>query len=333
MASVSNTVPQITRFQIFSNIYELKIFMHNLQLATGTKYKIEKVDYFTRYTAQYDRFMYKKVIYRCCGISSVSDPCFSFVVVETNGNFLQITDCDSRHTHDGKVIPRVLPSVTFVGVAALDPDPEFSMTFRNLFDNASFRSFVELQEQFTRFDEITGACYIRRHTTKLPHNHVDRGTCVYRRLTLECKHSGTFRSRSTHGVSRKSKMINCPSRINFIYENGVLKLLNYNLRHNHLLSPAAIPRDEPLNAVSKRRFHLCRPSSKRRNLTGVHSDVDKPEDNVSPEPTSKAIRHTGQALVSGSSSQINPFVRVSSKMPLHSSKLRQLMSEMRDRSC
>ncbi|KAL5964698.1 hypothetical protein TSMEX_007565 [Taenia solium] len=319
MASVATTVPQITRFQIFSNIYELKIFMHNLQIATGTKYKIDKVDYFTRYTVQYDRFMYKKVVYRCCGISPV-DPCFSFVVVEAIGDFLQITDCDSRHTHGGQAAPRVLPSVTFVGVAALEPDPEFAMTFKNLFDSISFRSFAQLQGQFARFYEMTGACYIRRHTTKLPHNHVDCGTCVYRRLTLECKHSGTFRSRSTRGVSRKSKMINCPSRINFIYENGFLKLLNYNLRHNHLLSPVAILRDESRNTVPKPRFHLRHPSSKL-------------EDKVPPELTSSTLWHTGQALIAESPGQIGSFVGVSSGLPLHSSKLRQLMSEMRDRTC
>uniref|UniRef100_A0A5K3FAY5 SPATA6 domain-containing protein n=1 Tax=Mesocestoides corti TaxID=53468 RepID=A0A5K3FAY5_MESCO len=280
---MANVVPQITRFQTFSNIYELKLFMHNLQIATGTKYKIEKVDYFSRYTAQYDRYMYKKVIYRCCGVTP-SEPCFSFVVAETVGVFLQIVDCDSRHTHNGKIVPRALPTVTFVGVAALDPDPEFTMTFKNLFEGTSFLSFNELQEHFNRFYEvhklprfhafcliqITGACYIRRHTTKLPHTHVDSKTCVYRRLTLDCKHSGTFKSRSTHGVSRKypcffsayllpyfrSKMINCPSRLNFIYENGALKILNYNLRHNHLLSPVAIPKDERPKVASRRRFHL-----------------------------------------------------------------------------
>ncbi|VDM34536.1 unnamed protein product [Hydatigera taeniaeformis] len=205
-------------------------------------------------------------------------------------------------------------------VEALEPDPEFAMTFKNLFDTVHFRSFAQLQEQFTRFYEITGACYIRRHTTKLPHNHADCGTCVYRRLTLECKHSGTFRSRSTRGVSRKSKMINCPSRMNFIYDNGFLRLLNYNLRHNHLLSPVAIPRNEPCNVVPKRRSHLRHPSSKY-------------EDRVPPEIAPNAFWQTEPALVSGTSDEINPLVAVSSELPLHSSKLRQLMSEMRDRSC
>ncbi|KAL5105436.1 hypothetical protein TcWFU_004157 [Taenia crassiceps] len=176
--------------------------MHNLQIATGTKYKIDKVDYFTRYTAQYDRFMYKKTYTRW-------------------------------------------------PVAALEPDPEFAMTFKNLFDSVSFRSFAQLQEHFARFYEFLS----------------------------------------------RSKMINCPSRINFIYESGFLKLLNYNLRHNHLLAPVAILRDESRSTISKRRFHLRCPS--------------------------------GQALVADSSSQINPFVGVSSGLPLHSSKLRQLMSEMR----
>lgn len=48
------------------------------------------------------------------------DPCFSFVIVEANGDFLQITDCDSRHTHGGQTAPRVLPSVTFVGGTCLN---------------------------------------------------------------------------------------------------------------------------------------------------------------------------------------------------------------------
>ncbi|VDK20841.1 unnamed protein product [Taenia asiatica] len=196
MASVATTVPQITRFQIFSNIYELKIFMHNLQI------------------------------------------------------------------------------VSFVPIAALEPDPEFAMTFKNLFDSISFRSFAQLQGQFARFYEFLS----------------------------------------------RSKMINCPSRINFIYENGFLKLLNYNLRHNHLLSPVAILRDESRNTVSKRRFHLRHPSSKL-------------EDKVSPELTSNTLWHTGQALIAESPGQIGPFVGVPSGLPLHSSKLRQLMSEMRDRTC
>ena len=44
-----------------------------------------------------------------------SNPCYSFVAVETIGEFLQIMDCYSGHSHDVQSFPRALPSVTFIG--------------------------------------------------------------------------------------------------------------------------------------------------------------------------------------------------------------------------
>ena len=45
-------------------------------------------------------------------------------------------------------------SYPLLTASAHDPDPEFTMTFKNLFDGVSFHSFDELQEQFVRFNEV-----------------------------------------------------------------------------------------------------------------------------------------------------------------------------------
>ncbi|KAM7542346.1 hypothetical protein Aperf_G00000000858 [Anoplocephala perfoliata] len=171
-----------------------------------------------------------------------SQRCYSFLVVEYHNDSLEIMECDSNHTHNNQTLPRALPSVIFAGGNSLEPDPEFTAAFKKLFEDVTFTSFEMLQKSLDEFYETTGACYIRRHTTKLPEFHIHAKTCIYRRLTLECKRSGTFKSRSERGIFRKSKMINCPAKINFVYENGILKILNFNLRHNHLVVPGQAPK-------------------------------------------------------------------------------------------
>ncbi|VDD82767.1 unnamed protein product [Mesocestoides corti] len=186
-----------------------------------------------------------------CFRIQLSEPCFSFVVAETVGVFLQIVDCDSRHTHNGKIVPRALPTVTFVGVAALDPDPEFTMTFKNL-----------------------------------------------------------------------SKMINCPSRLNFIYENGALKILNYNLRHNHLLSPVAIPKDERPKVASRRRFHLRQLCSNNTRKISVPQAFMSNSWSMEPVVTAHVPN------------QPDPFLRGSADRELPQtrapSRLRELMSFLKE---
>nr|VZI30540.1 unnamed protein product [Spirometra erinaceieuropaei] len=156
---------------------------------------------------------------------------------------LQVVDCYAIHNHTNPSKERLLPTVSFVGdgVKSREPDPEFLAVFRNLFEGREFHSYDELQKSMGLLSTKTGASYIRRHTTKLPPEDEGSRRCVYKRLLYECKHAGTFRSRATQGICRKSKMMNCPSRINFLYEGNGLRLVTFNLTHNHLLTPQATP--------------------------------------------------------------------------------------------
>nr|CDS32211.1 Transcription factor FAR1 [Hymenolepis microstoma] len=261
--------------------------------------------------------MYRKVAYRCCGLSP-SDPCFSYMVVEFRDDCLEIVECSSDHTHSNQSVPWTPPFVILTGGNYVEPDPEFSDAFKKLFESATFTSFEMLQKHLEEFQETTGACYIRRHTTKLPDSHIHATTCVYRRLTLECKRSGTFKSRSERGVCGKSKMINCPAKINFVYENGVLKILNYNLSHNHLLVPSPGPK--------KPRSH------KRKTIFKSETGLRNLSVQIPALTASTILRRRKRMLIKDS--VYNPEsatvpARDDSKQPIPQlSRLRQLMTEV-----
>uniref|UniRef100_A0A0X3NYD5 FAR1 DNA-binding domain n=3 Tax=Schistocephalus solidus TaxID=70667 RepID=A0A0X3NYD5_SCHSO len=229
-------------YQTFKNVYELKLYIHSLQYSSGGKYKIDRMEYFSRSTREYDKLMYKEIKYTCCGLSP-NGPCQSFIIVKAISGELKIVDCDTVHNHTNPSKERPLPTVSFVGdgVKSREPDPEFSAVFRALFEGHEFSSYDELQQNMSLLCMKTGASYIRRHTTKLPPENEGSRRCVYKRLLYECKHAGTFRSRATQGICRKSKMMNCPSRINFMHEGNGLRLVTFNLTHNHLLAPQPTP--------------------------------------------------------------------------------------------
>ncbi|VDL60165.1 unnamed protein product [Hymenolepis diminuta] len=247
-----------------------------------------------------------------------SDPCFSNLVVEFHDDCLEIVECYSNHTHSNHNVPRTPPFVILTGGNYVEPDLEFIEAFKKLFENVTFTSFEMLQRHLDEFQETTGACYIRRHTTKLPDSHIHATTCVYRRLTLECKRSGTFKSRSERGVCGKSKMINCPAKINFVYENGILKILNYNLSHNHLLVPAPVPK--------KSRPH------KRKTIFKSETGFRNLPTQIPTVTASTILRRRKRMLIKDSI--YNPElttipIRVESKQPAPQlSRLRQLMTEV-----
>ncbi|BHF67540.1 hypothetical protein SprV_0301056700 [Sparganum proliferum] len=205
--------------------------------------------------------------------------------LEKNAGFAQevvpATDLDdlpdmSPKEHD---LTQFTSEDTVNGVKSREPDPEFLAVFRNLFEGREFHSYDELQKSMSLLSTKTGASYIRRHTTKLPPEDEGSRRCVYKRLLYECKHAGTFRSRATQGICRKSKMMNCPSRINFLYEGNGLRLVTFNLTHNHLLTPQPTPvipkkrrcdQFSPLPADS-----YCQPSNIASGIqNGRHDDLN-----------------------------------------------------------
>lgn len=84
-----------------------------------------------------------------------SEPCFSFLSVEFHDDCLEIVNCDSRHVHGNPSVPRNPPFVILTGGNYVEPDPEFTIAFKRLFENVFFPSFETLQKNLDEFQEVS----------------------------------------------------------------------------------------------------------------------------------------------------------------------------------
>ncbi|VDD75998.1 unnamed protein product [Mesocestoides corti] len=137
------------------------------------------------------------------------------------------------------------PEVESVGVVpelcTADDDNNASVdctaAFLETFKEKLFGSFAELQAKMDEFQRITGSLYGKRNTKRFPPESPYSTTLVYKSFTYECYHYGTHNGDSTMQRVRRSAKIGCRSRIHVSCYRNKLKIVRFDVKHNHDVAP------------------------------------------------------------------------------------------------
>ncbi|BHF58781.1 hypothetical protein SprV_0100173600 [Sparganum proliferum] len=91
-------------------------------------------------------------------------------------------------------------------------------------------------ERFT-VQRVTGSLYARRNTKRFPVGSAESKSLVYRSFAYECYHYGSHKSGSMMQRNRRSAKIGCRSKIYVSCSRNMLKIVRYDVRHNHGVTP------------------------------------------------------------------------------------------------
>nr|VZI31006.1 unnamed protein product [Spirometra erinaceieuropaei] len=120
---------------------------------------------------------------------------------------------------------------------ASDEGVDCSSDFQRIFQSLSFASFSELQTKIEEFQRVTGSLYARRNTKRFPVGSAESKSLVYRSFAYECYHYGSHKSGSMMQRNRRSAKIGCRSKIYVSCSRNMLKIVRYDVRHNHGVTP------------------------------------------------------------------------------------------------
>lgn len=112
-----------------------------------------------------------------------------------------------------------------------------SAVFEEIMQGKLFDTFHDLQSRIDEFQRVTGSLYAKRNTKRFPAESPNANTLVYKSFAYECYHYGTHASDSNLQRIRRSAKIGCRSRIHVSCYRNQLKIVRYDVKHNHDVAP------------------------------------------------------------------------------------------------
>ncbi|KAM3172035.1 hypothetical protein ACTXT7_015366 [Hymenolepis weldensis] len=167
--------------------------------------------------------------------------CPAYFTVGSRNSQLGVVKYYMVHNHEGyQVIERTnaLSESYRIEDDELCPgDVDCTPTFLALFKDKVFDTYAELQAKMDEFQRITGSLYGKRNTKRFPESSAFASTLVYKSFAYECYHYGTHNSDCTPLRARRSAKIGCRSRITVSCYQNKLRIVRFNLKHNHDVAP------------------------------------------------------------------------------------------------
>ncbi|KAL5966192.1 hypothetical protein TSMEX_006072 [Taenia solium] len=233
------------------------------QKASHTYFKPTSSTHFPLDTVERELLFYKYIRFACemhrkplakGGFEGMGCP--AYFTVGSRNSQLGVVKYYMVHNHEG-----------YPEVEAADIIPEQCMTeeddvgagvdctaiFLDIFKDTMFDSFAELQAKMDEFQRITGSLYGKRNTKRFPAESPYATTLVYKSFAYECYHYGTHNCDASIQRIRcrplRSAKIGCRSRIHVSCYRNKLKIVRFDVKHNHDVAPEhakAYPRNRRL---------------------------------------------------------------------------------------
>eukprot|EP00108_Taenia_solium_P010095 TsM_000332000 transcript=TsM_000332000 gene=TsM_000332000 len=171
-------------------------------------------------------------------LSGSEHDCPSYMELCATDNRLKITSYDMLHQSHSS--PR--PSIANNSELSQESDEtdnygmsgyNLTSTFLNFFDSTVFATLAELSDKLRQFESSTGALYVKLNSKRFPEGHPMRDSMVYSNIKYVCYHYGTRVSSATKRKNQRTSKLGCSSQICISYSNGYLRIVSFDMRHNH----------------------------------------------------------------------------------------------------
>ncbi|VDO01073.1 unnamed protein product [Rodentolepis nana] len=248
-----------TRFSTYDSFIKS---IEDFQKATHTYYKSTSSTYFPPDTVERSLISFKYIRYVCeqqkkSGYDFEGNSgCPAYFTVGSRNSKLSVVKYYMVHNHEGyqETDPsNVLPeSYTVEDDEPCPGDVDCTPTFLALFKDSLFDTYAKLQARMDEFQQLTGSLYRKRNTKRFPESSTFASTLVYKSFAYECYHYGTHTSDSVPLRARRSAKIGCRSRITISCFQNKLRVVQFNLKHNHDVDPEhakTYPRNRRLTPV------------------------------------------------------------------------------------
>uniref|UniRef100_A0A0X3PFV3 FAR1 DNA-binding domain n=1 Tax=Schistocephalus solidus TaxID=70667 RepID=A0A0X3PFV3_SCHSO len=205
--------------------------------------------------------------------------CSARFTVSSSSGSIRIVKFDMMHNHDAEEVSHDAHMLLTDAEGVIDSEmldslvggrdgvviADFTPELLDMFQSASFSSFIELQDRVNEFMRITGSVYVMRNTVRLPGNYPNAEKLVYKSVAFECQHFGTYASYATIRCNQRTGKFGCRSKIYFYCRDHHLTLGKYEAKHNHGLNPNM---DRP--PPKSRRPHLKKASGIKNKANNGH---------------------------------------------------------------
>ncbi|KAM7533564.1 hypothetical protein Aperf_G00000125772 [Anoplocephala perfoliata] len=229
------------------------------QNTTQTYYKQTNSAYFPPESVERHLLCYKYIRFACeqhkksdfrSGIDLPKISCPAYFTVGSRNSQLGVVKYHMAHNHKGYRCVELPETCTMEEDESTVADVDCTSAFLALFKDKVFDSYAELQAKMEEFQHITGSLYGKRNTKRFPEDSAFASTLVYKSFAYECYHYGTHNSDNAFFRARRSAKIGCRSRITVSCFQNKLRIVQFNLKHNHDVAPEhakAYPRNRRLN--------------------------------------------------------------------------------------
>ncbi|BHF68735.1 hypothetical protein SprV_0301177600 [Sparganum proliferum] len=227
----------------YTTFEEFKAAFSAFQEATGFVYVKDNTNRFKENRPERSTIVYRNIVFCCSsyggrGIRKKSGSmCPSRIKVSGAGGVLTVSDWNMDHNHT--VQPRNLMGDDLKTEVVDDADCALAVPangeFMAAFPQMWFSTFSEFDTRLKEFEVMSGSQYTKWKGDKFSENHPARDTLVYRRLTYACFHYGESRRRGKH--RNRTQKIGCSSVIILRADNGLLRIVRFNMRHCHSVGP------------------------------------------------------------------------------------------------
>ncbi|VDD76611.1 unnamed protein product [Mesocestoides corti] len=97
---------------------------------------------------------------------------------------------------------------------------------------------ADLNDKLQQFENATGALYVKLNSKRFPEGHPQRDSMVYSNIKYVCYHYGSRVSSATKRKNQsllddRTSKLGCSSHICISYSNSRLRIVNYDMHHNH----------------------------------------------------------------------------------------------------
>ncbi|EUB59086.1 hypothetical protein EGR_06078 [Echinococcus granulosus] len=168
--------------------------------------------------------------------------CPSYMELCVADNRLKITSYDMLHQLHSNLRPGTANSCE-VSQESDEADNCDGMSGYNLtaaflkfFDSTAFATLAELSDKLHQFESVSlhpGALYVKLNSKRFPEGHPMRNSMVYSNIKYVCYHYGTRVSSATKRKNQRTSKLGCSSQICISYSNGHLRIVSFDMRHNH----------------------------------------------------------------------------------------------------
>lgn len=218
----------------FHSYDELKQRVSEFERLTGLCYKMRRSNKFDRRYSAHERelLQYKALTFACKNYLRRENPCKSILDVRAVGDLLTVTRICMIHNHEVEEKNTIEDSYH-----ECPSETDTTHIFSQIFTSLKFQSFEELQARLKEFQDVTGALYVIRNSNRFPENSPYRLNLKYRTLRYACYHFGKYESGASIRLNQKTSKLECTSFINISVNNGLLKIVRFNMKHTHPVTP------------------------------------------------------------------------------------------------